>query len=88
MKVRNALIVAVVALLPMSVMGAGAKSAQAMFNKLDTNQDGYISQDEAKADTQLSKNWSDADLNKDGKVEESEFSAFEISMEPASGTMD
>jgi anionic cell wall polymer biosynthesis LytR-Cps2A-Psr (LCP) family protein len=78
MKLKDILIVAAITLLPIGVYAAEYSSTtQKMFNKLDTNRDGYISQSESKADEDLSMNWSSADTNKDGKLEESEFSAFE-----------
>jgi len=84
MKFRDVFIVAAVTIFPLSSFGEEVMSStQATFNKLDTNQDGYLSQDEAKENIELSKAWSDADLNKDGRLEESEFSAFEETMDPA-----
>ena len=53
-------------------------TAQAkQFNKLDKDKDGYISQQEAKSDKRLSDQWDTADADSDGKLEMSEFSAFE-----------
>ena len=83
MKLKEILLVIVVALIPQSVIAAeGQTISQYKFNRLDTNHDGVISRDEAKADATLSQEWSKADTNKDGKIEESEFSAFEEEMEP------
>ena len=82
MKLKGILSVAL-ALIPLSLYAAEYMSAaQEKFKSLDTNHDGYISQTEAKADSLLSQDWSRADVNKNGKIEESEFSAFEESMEP------
>jgi len=86
MKKKDFLIV-VAAMLPLSVFAAGNPTVQESFNKLDSNQDGYISQQEAQADKQLTEDWSKVDTNKDGKIEESEFSAFEESMGSGSGEM-
>lgn len=47
------------------------------FQSLDTNHDGYISPDEAKADPQLADNFRQADQNADVQIDQSEFSAFE-----------
>lgn len=58
-------------------MGTTGQTAGADFSNLDTNQDGYISQDEAQAHQQLSSNWQDADRNADNQIDQSEFSAFE-----------
>lgn len=85
MKLEHILIVTVLAVLPVSLYAAGDSSTpQEKFSGLDINQDGYISRDEANKDMQLSKNWTAVDINKDGKLEESEFSAFEEEMAPAS----
>lgn len=79
MKLMAMAIVAGSLLLPMGVSAADDPgTTQAMFDKLDKNHDGYISQEESKADTDLSMHWTAADKNKDGKLEESEFSAFEL----------
>lgn len=86
MKLKDVLIVAVVALVPFAVFAAGNQgqgnqlSAQEKFKNLDTNHDGYVSKEEAMSSKRLSQDWSKADTNKDGKLEESEFSAFEENM--------
>ena len=78
MELKAILVTAVIVLLPLGVSAAeDTGTTKAMFNKLDKNHDGYISQDESKADADLSLNWKSADKNRDGKLEESEFSAFE-----------
>ena len=55
--------------------GSGQESAD--FSQLDTNHDGYISPDEARANSDLESGFSQADTNKDGEIDQSEFSAFE-----------
>jgi hypothetical protein len=78
MKLKEIMLVAVIALVPVGVSAAGSKSSdQAMFNKLDTNHDGYISKDEARSNKELTEDWKRADRNRDDKLDESEFSAFE-----------
>lgn len=47
------------------------------FEEMDANSDGYISKDEAKAEKKLEKNWTKADKDKNGRLDSSEFSAFE-----------
>ena len=47
------------------------------FNAIDTNRDGYISEQEANKQQRLLKSWGKADLNSDGKIDQTEFSAFE-----------
>jgi hypothetical protein len=59
-------------------MGAGAGP---LYRNLDADGNGYISKQELQAQDRLmkrmTKNWKQADTNKDGKVDISEFSAFE-----------
>ena len=50
---------------------------QQRFEAIDTNGDGYISEQEAQAQQRLLDSWGDVDLNSDGKIDQSEFSAFE-----------
>lgn len=47
------------------------------FKQLDVNRDGYISTYEAKGETELLSDWKNVDQNSDGRLEMSEFSAFE-----------
>jgi len=49
----------------------------ATFTYMDVNGDGKISRDEAKTSEDLSASYDAADTNKDGALDESEFSAFE-----------
>ena len=48
------------------------------FNNLDKDSDGYISIKEAKDQLNMLKSWVEIDKNTNGKLEFSEFSAFEI----------
>lgn len=81
MKMQEILIVVAVALLPLGVNAAGdTAQIKERFDKLDANHDGYISQTEARAHERLRERWSVADKDKDGKLEASEFSAFEEHM--------
>ena len=61
---------------------AGEKKA-VTFDDLDTNHDGYISADEAKANPDLWKKFTQADKDSNGKLDVSEFSAFEERFVPA-----
>ena len=47
------------------------------FDELDQNGDGYISKTEIKDNSDMNKNWTKADRNKDDKLDAAEFSAFE-----------
>lgn len=59
---------------------------QQQFQKLDTNNDGKISQDEAKADPQLDKQFSSADSNHDNAVDQGEFAQFEAQSQGSQGS--
>ena len=48
-----------------------------VFENVDGNADGYISKDEAHVRKDLHDNWSMIDKDSDGKLDISEFSAFE-----------
>lgn len=56
--------------------GLGAEEVK-MFEDLDADSDGYISKTEAMAQKSIAKNWMKADKDKDGRLDISEFSAFE-----------
>lgn len=49
----------------------------ATFEALDTNGDGYISNEEASARKDVTKSWQAIDKNTDNKLDISEFDAFE-----------
>lgn len=53
------------------------------FDQLDADGNGYISKEEAAERADLNAKWATADKNADGKVDISEFSAFEVRMVPA-----
>ncbi|ADE14727.1 conserved hypothetical protein [Nitrosococcus halophilus Nc 4] len=57
---------------------------QQTFSGLDQNQDGYISEEEARDWRTLSSKFDEADRNSDQKIDRSEFSAFEIMEEEKS----
>ena len=48
-----------------------------LFDDIDDNGDGYITKQEARDLTEIKANWGKADTDKDGKIDVSEFSAFE-----------
>lgn len=56
---------------------AWAGADKATFKDLDANHDGQISMDEAKKSPNVSDQFSQADANKDGKLDAAEFSALE-----------
>lgn len=59
-----------------------ASAGDDSFMKLDVNEDGYISAQEAAADESLHQRWETTDANQDGQIDAAEFSAFEA-MEPS-----
>lgn len=68
-------------LLSFAGLSIAAEEEQAVqvktFDELDTNHDGYISKTESKAYKELNAEWSKADTDKNGKLDVTEFSAFE-----------
>ncbi len=64
--------------------GADADAYEYGFQNMDRNKDGYVSREEASEHDELAQKWDEADTNHDGKLDESEFSAFEDS-DPDSG---
>ena len=87
---------ALVTLLTLAVTGAGRaagmmddtssgkalnKVEQQAFMQLDTNQDGKISQEEAKKNPGLAARFTKVDSNHDNAVDEGEFARFETETE-------
>ena len=66
-----------IVLLAFSPAAVIAAEASKTFNELDNDGDGYISKSEATSRADLRQNWNSVDANKDGKLTEAEFSAFE-----------
>jgi len=54
-----------------------------VFTKLDADKDGMVSKKEASKNKDLTAKWDTLDANKDGKLDQGEFAAFET---PASGS--
>lgn len=59
--------------------GADAAAYEFGFTEMDRNRDGYLTREEAREHATLDDNWDKADANRDGRLSESEFSAFEDS---------
>lgn len=55
---------------------------QQRFKTIDTDADGFISEAEAREHHGLLESWRKADLNSDGKIDQTEFSAFETEGAP------
>ena len=55
----------------------GGRGGDPSFSALDSNNDGYLSKDEAQSDPSLKDQWAAIDSNGDGHIDKSEFSAFE-----------
>ena len=62
--------------------GAAFAADSSNYDTLDQNHDGVISEQEAASSPALKEAWSKVDANMDGKVDQAEFSAFELA-EPA-----
>ena len=58
-------------------LSAEEMPGQATFQQLDQDSDGYVSIVEATGQTELLRQWSTVDTDTDGKLEITEFSAFE-----------
>ena len=56
-----------------------------VFTKLDADKDGMVSKKEASKNKSLTAKWDTLDTNKDGKLDQGEFAAFETSA-PSSGS--
>ena len=48
-----------------------------VFTKLDSDKDGMVSKKEASKNKELTSKWDTLDTNKDGKLDQGEFAAFE-----------
>jgi Ca2+-binding EF-hand superfamily protein len=53
----------------------------AMFQELDQDKDGYVTIIEATGQNELLRQWTEVDNNTDGRLEMTEFSAFEVEPE-------
>jgi Ca2+-binding EF-hand superfamily protein len=67
-------------LLSMPSMAEEMSQAE-QFSKLDKDNDGYVSINEATGHNEMLKKWVDIDKDENGKLEFSEFSAFETMSE-------
>jgi hypothetical protein len=50
-----------------------------VFTKLDADKDGMVSKKEASKNKDITSKWDTLDTNKDGKLDQGEFAAFETS---------
>lgn len=63
--------------------GADTAAYEYGFNELDRDRDGFLSREEAREHETLASEWDSADADRDGKLSEAEFSAFEDNGESA-----
>ena len=56
------------------------------FTKLDSDKDGMVSKKEASKNKDLTGKWDTLDTNKDGKLDQGEFAAFETGASSGSGS--
>lgn len=67
--------------LALFVSGVASAADKGMYEYLDVNNDGAITQAEATAMPGLSDKWDKLDANADGKLDEAEFAKLEVSDE-------
>jgi len=56
---------------------AASVAARSLFDRLDRNQDGYLSAEELASDEAKSRNWIAVDRNRDGRISRAEFGLVE-----------
>lgn len=62
-----------------ALFGASCDGEQSrIYNTLDSNDDGYVSQEEGAALEGLTETWEIIDVNQDGQLDAAEFAKFEI----------
>lgn len=84
MKMNSLKISALVVFVSCAAQSAFAEGTTTGFSAIDTDVDGYISTTEAAtADSNLNAQWKKLDKDKNGKLDKSEFSAFETMHERA-----
>lgn len=66
--------------------GASAGASGDVFTKLDSDKDGMVSKKEASKNKDLTGKWDTLDTNKDGKLDQGEFAAFETGASSGSGS--
>ena len=66
--------------------GASASGAAALFKRLDRNNDGFISRDEAKDATELQGRFAELDQDNDGKISRSEMQGLDAGATGATST--
>ena len=69
---------------PSAAPSGGATGTGDVFTKLDSDKDGMVSKKEASKNKDLTSKWDTLDTNKDGKLDQGEFAAFETA--PSSGS--
>jgi hypothetical protein len=66
--------------------GGAAGASGETFTKLDSDKDGMVSKKEASKNKDLTGKWDTLDTNKDGKLDQGEFAAFETGSSSGSGS--
>ena len=69
-----------------STGAAGGSAGGDVFTKLDSDKDGMVSKKEASKNKDLASKWDTLDTNKDGKLDQGEFAAFESAAPSGSGS--
>ena len=68
-----------------AVAGSAVAAMSTSFKEADTDRDGYISAEEAKAVEGLAARFEQADTNKYGRLDEAEYAAIAAAAEGAGG---
>ncbi len=68
-----------IAIVLSALSGASCNGEQSrIYHTLDSNDDGYISQEEGAALEGLTESWELIDINRDGQLDSAEFAKYEI----------
>ena len=79
---RNAnRLLTIIAALSISGLASAADKDKLDYESLDTDKDGKISKAEAKASSELNKQWKDLDVDRDNMINEGEFARFESKLD-------
>jgi hypothetical protein len=61
---------------PLSAFARDVAASHSLFDRLDTNRDGYLTEGELASPEALSASWIAMDRNQDGKISRDEFTAL------------
>ncbi len=82
---RGIIMKSVLALALLPLAAAATALDNEVLDKLDLNQDSYLSREEVKGIPDLTARWDELDSNQDGLLDAAEFARFESGQAPRSG---